>query len=380
MKNNYIIYGLLIVYLLVNTFVFVPLNLPLLNEIINPFIWIIICTISVYLTHDSTLRVKGERDKTQSLLIILIIYIIVYFLLGLVFGFEKTPYAKNLLSIMKNIWIFGGTVIFQELVRESLIKSDKKHIINFIITMIIFLLINVNFSNFSSHFTDVKTGFTYISATLIPAVLESALVTYLDYIGGAKFGIIYRLFVLLPPFLVPIIPDLDWFGTALVGITLPMVIYVYLNYIHVKRSERLTRREKRKYNPVVYTPIFVFIALLAGFVIGLFKYQPIAVISGSMSPTFDRGDAAVIRKLSTQEKEELKKGDIIQFVSGTKIVIHRIHDITNDEYGNKLFITKGDHNNAPDVDKVHLEKVKGKVSFIIKYIGYPSVWLSGAIS
>ena len=72
--------------------------------------------------------------------------------------------------------------------------------------------------------------------------------------------------------------------------------------------------------------------------------------------------------------------DVIQFVSGTKYVVHRIVDVTNDNYGNKLFITKGDHNNTIDADKVHLENVKGKVTFVVPFIGYPSVWLSGAIS
>ena len=118
--------------------------------------------------------------------------------------------------------------------------------------------------------------------------------------------------------------------------------------------------------------------MLAGFVIGLFKYQPVAVLSGSMSPTFNRGDAVIVEKLNNREKDELKVGDIIQFVSGTKFVVHRIIDISNDENGNKLFITKGDHNNAADVGSVSLENIKGKVSFYIPLIGYPSVWLSGA--
>ena len=97
-----------------------------------------------------------------------------------------------------------------------------------------------------------------------------------------------------------------------------------MNYVHVNRSERLSKRERRSYNPVVYVPVFAFIALLAGFVMGLFKYQPIAVLFCSMSPTFNRGDAVVVNKLTTREKDELKKGDIIQFVSGTKYVVHRI--------------------------------------------------------
>ncbi len=380
MKKNLIIYSLLIIYLILNVLVISPLNLDYYNEIIHPLIWIAMCAAAIFLSKDATIRVKGKQDKTQSLIIALIIYIIVYFLLGLIFGFEKTPYAKDILSIIKNLWSFAGLIFFQEFIREALVKNEKKKVINFILMTIIFTIFNLNYSNFFNNFLTLKDGFIYTSTTLIPLILESALCTYLVYIGGAKFSIIYRLFVTVPPFIVPIIPSLDWFATAILGVILPLAVYIYMNYVHVNKSERLSKRERRKYNPVVYVPIFAFIALLAGFVMGLFKYQPIAVLSGSMSPTFNRGDAVIINKLNNREKDELKKGDIIQFVSGTKYVVHRIVDITNDEYGNKLFVTKGDHNNTIDATSVALEDVIGKVSFVVPYIGYPSVWLSGAIS
>lgn len=379
MKSNFIIYGLLIFYLIINTFLLIPTGLDYYNYI-NPFIWIGMFGLSYYLSQDSNLRIKGKKDKTQNLIIAMILYIIIYFLSGLVFGFERTPYSKSLISIIKNIWFFGSVVVFQEFIREDLIKNDKKSVLNFVFMTIVFALLDINISNISNQFADVQSGFIFVSTILIPATVSSAILTYLVYISGCKSSIIYRMFMLLPPFIVPIVPDYDWFATAIMGITVPLGVYVYLNYVHINKSERLSNREKRKYNPAVYVPVFVFIGLLAGFVIGVFKYQPIAVLSGSMSPTFNRGDAVVIEKLNTQEKDNLKKGDIIQFVSGTKYVVHRINDVTNDEYGNKMFITKGDHNNAVDFDKVHLENVKGKVAAIIPFIGYPSVWLSGAIS
>ena len=379
MKSNFIIYGLLVFYLIINTFLLIPAGLSYYN-LINPFIWIAIFSVSYYLSHDSNLRIKGGKDKTQSLLIAMIIYIIVYFLLGIVFGFERTPYSKSIVSILKNLWSFGSIAVFQEFIREGLIKNERKSVFNFVSMTLLFALLDLSLPNISSQFTDVQTGFIYISTTVIPAIVSSAIMTYLVFINGAKSSIIYRLFIIVPPFIVPIVPNFDWFGTAIMGITVPLGVYVYMNYVHVSKTERLSRRERRKYNPAVYVPVFVFIAVLAGFVIGIFKYQPIAVLSGSMSPTFNRGDAVVIEKLNTQEKDKLKKGDIIQFVSGTKYVVHRIEEITNDEYGNKLFITKGDHNNTIDFDKVHLENVKGKVAAIIPFIGYPSVWLSGAIS
>lgn len=380
MKNNLIIYGLLILYILLNAFVLLPSGLNLYNEFLNPFLWALMFGICFYLSRDSGLRVKGSKDKTQSLLIALIIYIIIYFLSGLLFGFERTPYSKELFSIMRNVWSFGSVVVFQEYIREALIRNEKKSTFNYVLIVIIFTLLELKLTGILKNFSDIQSAFIYISSILIPAIVGNAALTYLAYVGGAKNSIIYRLFVLIPPFIVPIIPSYDWFGTAIVGVTLPLSVYVYLNYVHVNKTERLSKREREKYSPVSFIPVFIFIAIVAAFVVGVFKYQPIAVLSGSMSPTFNRGDAVVIKKLNTQEKDSLSKGDIIQFVSGTKFVVHRINEVSNDNFGNKLFITKGDHNNTVDIDKVHIENVKGKVVFVVPFIGYPSVWLSGAIS
>ena len=88
----------------------------------------------------------------------------------------------------------------------------------------------------------------------------------------------------------------------------------------------------------------------------------------------------ILWKLTKSEKNELKKGDVIQFTSGSKYVVHRIVDVDNDQYGNRIFVTKGDHNNGEDVGTVGYDQIVGKVSFVVKYIGYPSVWLSGMVS
>ena len=382
MKKNLIIYGILALYLLFNIFVIIPnrSEMNLYNELINPLMWIVMCVVAIFLGKDSGLRVRSGVNKTQSLLIVLIIYIILYFLSGLIFGFERTPYSKDILSVLLNLWSFGSIIILQEYVRLQLVKNENKKMYSLILTTLVFFVLNLNYSNFLDNFTDFKTIFIYASSVLLPAIAESAVLTYLIYTSGVKASIIYRLFVTIPPFLIPIVPSLDWFVTAVVGVVLPLAVYIYINYVNVVKNERLSRGERKRYSPVVYIPVFALIAVFAAFVMGLFKYQPVAVLSGSMSPTFNRGDAVIINKLTKQEKNELKKGDIIQFISGTKYVVHRIYKVTNDEYGNKAFITKGDHNNAPDSDQVSLDNVIGKVSFSVPLIGYPSVWLTGVIS
>ena len=380
MAKNLILYVLLIVYLLLSVFVFGNLNIPLYNEVVNPLLWIIICGVAIYLSKDDSFRIKDERNKTQCLIIALIMYIIFYFLLGLVFGFQKTPYAKDIGSILKNLWSFGGIIFFQEIVRNAMIRLEQKKPVNLIIITILFILVNMSLITIGNNYINIKEGFTYTTSILIPLIVTNVVLTYLSYIGGAKLPIIYRLFMTVPGFIIPILPDLDWFLTAVIGITVPLAIFIYLNYVHANKSQRLSKRERRKYNPKGYIPIFVIIGLAVAFVIGAFKYQPIAVLSGSMSPTFNRGDAVIVKKLNTKEKDELQKGDVIQFTSGSKYVIHRIFEISNDQYGNKTFITKGDANNTKDAGSVNAEQVIGKAACVIPYIGYPSVWLSGLIS
>ncbi len=379
MKPILVLYALLGCFLCLDNFVFTGSGTEYYNSLISPCIWIGLCVLAIYFGKDSELRIKDKNNKIQSLVVVLIIYIIVYFLLGLVFGFQKTPYSKNILNILLNIWMFGGIVVFQEYIRFNIIKMEPKKKWNLIAVTILFILFTLSLSNIPAQFSTLKDGFIYVASILLPAIVAGIVMTYLSYIGGVSLPIMYRLVVLLPEFIVPIIPDLDWFVTALIGLSLPIIVFVYLNYIHITKKQRLSKRDKRKYNPIVYVPAFALIVVMAGFVIGLFKYQPIAIVSGSMSPVINRGDAVVIKKLDDAEKKQLKVDDIIEFTSGNKTVVHRIIRITNDNKGNIVYVTKGDANNTEDMGTISTDQIMGKQIYTIPYIGFPSVWLSDII-
>ena len=247
MKKNLILYALLIIYILLNVFV-ISASMPLYNEIINPLMWIGLCAVAVFLSKGETLRVKDEGNKTQSLIIALIIYSIFYFLLGLVFGYQRTPYSKDLFSILRNLWSFVGIIFFQEYIRNAMVRIEKKKVLNFILITIIFAVINISFSSMFDRFHDVKDAFIYTTSVLIPLFVTSGVLTYLSYIGGARLPIIYRLFMTIPEFVLPIIPGLDWFITAVLGVAVPLAVFVYLNFVHLSKTERMTKRTKRKYN------------------------------------------------------------------------------------------------------------------------------------
>ena len=96
------------------------------------------------------------------------------------------------------------------------------------------------------------------------------------------------------------------------------------------------------------------------------------IISPSMAPTIKVQDAIVIKR---QEKEKLKKNDIITFYSTDPryagvIVTHRIIGIEKSSSGEIMYRTKGDNNNTPDATLVKYENIQGRVVLKIPKIGY----------
>lgn len=100
----------------------------------------------------------------------------------------------------------------------------------------------------------------------------------------------------------------------------------------------------------------------------LIGYQAKAVLSGSMEPAFMTGSIIVVKQ--PDSKEHLKTEDIITFKSGDKLITHRIVEVKKTKAG-VLYQTKGDNNDAPDMEYVQPENITGKYAgFTIPYAGY----------
>jgi len=96
----------------------------------------------------------------------------------------------------------------------------------------------------------------------------------------------------------------------------------------------------------------------------LFGYKPLVVLSGSMSPTFEKGDVIYYHEAS---QNEIKVGDAITFKLEDTIVTHRINEI--DEDG--MYVTKGDANETVDPVKINYSNILGKdLNFKIMFVGY----------
>ena len=98
----------------------------------------------------------------------------------------------------------------------------------------------------------------------------------------------------------------------------------------------------------------------------------VAIASDSMIPAYSRGDALIIGKCDV---DNIEVGDILVFKNNNAIVTHRVikKEVVNNEI---RFTTKGDNNKAKDDIISTSSNVIGKAHFVIKYVGFPTIWIN----
>jgi|SRR5699024_610728 len=118
---------------------------------------------------------------------------------------------------------------------------------------------------------------------------------------------------------------------------------------------------------LLFIIILIFSSKLTSGDTNLFGYQLKSVLSGSMEPNIKTGSIIAIN--SDIDKKKLTEGDVITFSGdNNSVVTHRIAEIPKDD---KQYITKGDANNANDLNPVPPENVIGKYTgFTIPFVGY----------
>lgn len=102
-------------------------------------------------------------------------------------------------------------------------------------------------------------------------------------------------------------------------------------------------------------------------------YEVYNVISGSMEPEIPVGSAIYVEAV---DPSSIGEGDIIAFMSGGTIVMHRV--VSNHTVEGYL-ITKGDANEEQDFGEVDYQNVRGIVARHIPHLGQLMMILSGTV-
>ena len=322
-----------------------------------------------------------ERDKhryTQDIIfdtiIFLLIFFLLYYLFGIVIGFAKTDNYYNTDGMFRFVIPAILTTIVKEFLRYQVIMKSEGSKLLTILTVIMFIFIDVTNPIYYNGFTDKYDTFIFVALTLLPSVSTNIVCSYLTYKVGYKPNLVYLLVMNLYQYLLPIVPNPNEYIASIVNFLLPILLgYKLSGFFKMAIDEEVEREYNKRTMASLIIPTVIVITLVY-FTSGYFKYYAVAIASGSMEKEISRGDVVIVEKLDGNYSE-LKEGQVIAYEYHGIIVVHRIIKILKDD-GEYFIYTKGDANPDPDNYVVEQQMILGKVNVKIPFIGLPTVWLN----
>ena len=280
--------------------------------------------------------------------------------------------------IKARVWIeIFACVFLTEIIRYITVNAPKGNkwtarIIN-ISLFLIFVLIDLGLARKTLNLGSFNSAYEFFSLTFCASVSKNLFLMWNTKKYGIMPSLIYRLIIDLYVYFLPVVPNINMLIESVLFLVLPFILYKVIDGLRTERKlEKAHDIVKRKWDKVETGILLLIFAILVSLVSREFKYSMIAVGSGSMTGTINKGDAIIYERF---ENNYLKEGDIIVFKMEDVMIVHRIHKkfFLGDEYA---YITKGDFNDSADNWVVESDMIIGVVKQRIKYIAWPSVWIN----
>jgi len=343
------------------------------NCILRPMMWI---GAGVLVWSFPAVLPAGKRRMFKSLRIwafnFAIIMIAAQVSAGLLDGFGKSPYSNSPTGILINIITVGSALIGRELLRHYFVNSMTIRE-NYKVLVVVALLMSVivfplaKYAEVKSYEELVK----FIAQFLAPEFTKNLLATYLVYYGGPMPSIIFMGVLDAFHWFSPILPNLKWITTALVGILTPVFIFSALERIY--QHETRVRKHRFSAEESIFGWIITTLVSIGiiWFTVGVFPVYPSVIATGSMIPIIDPGDVILVDK--SVDRMQMGVGTVIQFKRGDILISHRIIEEVLEKDGAKSYRTQGDNNSGPDSQLVKPEDIKGEVIQVVPKIGWPTL-------
>lgn len=309
-----------------------------------------------------------HKQATILMLLLGIVYLMLFYLMGLYFGYYEATVKFSIWSIINYIIPITVIIISSEVIRSIFLaeKSNISKILTFISMVLIDLIIYTNIYQITTF-----DGFlNIISFTLFASISSNLLYNYISIRFGCKPVIIFRLITVLYAYIISIIPDIYIFFRCFLRIVYPYIIYLVLEKCYSKDNFVVANKDKKKVAIATVTTIVIMVLIIM-LISCKFKYGILVIASGSMTGTINKGDAIVFENYDGQK---ISSGQVIIFSKNDMSIVHRVIDIKLVD-GEYRYYTKGDANQQADEGYITNKEIIGISKFRIVYIGYPTILL-----
>ena len=343
---------------------------------------LVIMTIFLLLNHFVFQTKKVKSSKVGDVVYIVAGITIIYHGLFYLLGF-KTGFTNNYNSMFKN-YIEASTwikvfliVILTEIFRYQSISEEKKKIrkvIHELLTMAILVFLDVSICTKVYNLGIFSQLYEFLALTVVQSIAKNIFLNHIVMKFGITPCITYRVIMDLYIYFLPTTPSINVY---IEGIALLLFPYMLNNVIDgvTERKGLVPSKKRKKESKLLNALSYVLFGILVILVSREFEYAMIAIGSGSMTGSINKGDAIIYKRYD--ETKDLEAGDIIVFNKDNMIVIHRIvkrYTI----YGEEVYQTKGDANESADNWIVKQEDIVGTVEMRIPLIAWPSVLVNSS--
>ena len=343
------------------------------NLVIKPLSWLFLLVLTLLFSKKKTKSYNFDKKAIFEIsLMYSLIYIILYYSLGLIIGYSKSPFDRSLLGIINNIWIFIPFIVFREIIRDYIIKFSKKGEKKLIIIItLIMIFTDISYASFEAYSSSLADIIEFSIKTFLPAACLNVFLSYICYRESYKSSIIYLIPIMIIKIITPVFPYDLFFVLIIVDLLIPFMAFLKIENLYTL-SSMVSIYKKNDFKSILGKVLgLMFLVFTLLFTTRLLPISPIVILSDSMAPYIERGDIALIKKI---ESSNIKINDIIEYRIDDVYVIHRVVNIKKTDKGCE-YITKGDNNKSVDSKVVLPNQINGKFIGYVPKMGFPTIWI-----
>ena len=300
--------------------------------------------------------------------IISVIYVVLYQMTGIFFGFYKNPYFVNAERLLTTILPLTVIIVLTEIIRYVFLAQNNK-IVN-VITYISCVITEILMVSSLYGITSFNRFMDLVGLSLFPAISANVYYHYVSKRYGALPNIVFRLITTLYIYFIPNVTAMSNALHACIKICLPIVMLALTSALFEKKKKKAVQKGKKlSFCSMLLSVLIIGVASML--ISCQFHFGALVIASDSMTGEINKGDVILFERYENQTIEE---GQVIVFLQNGAKIVHRVVKIEN--IGGELrYYTKGDANEdidsgyRTDTDIFALSDVK------VSYVGYPTLLL-----
>lgn len=314
-------------------------------------------------------------NKNQILLIMLVIaliYLMIYYLTGLRFGFYRNPYRLSLSIFLKFVLPIATIITATEVIRFVFVAQNDKaaNALCYLSCVIAEMLVCSNIPSVTSfaRFMDLVAG------AFFPALITNLLYNYLSKRYGIYPNLVFRLLTTLHSYILPVKSGISESLVNLFRLLLPIAIYLFIDSLYERKRRYALQNTSRFWRVMSKVLTIIVVIIMIGTVMLIsnqFYYGALVIATDSMTGELNKGDVAIFE---SYEDQLIIEGQVIVFEKNNTMIVHRVADIQIIN-GNTRYYTKGDANDGLDAGFITDAEIVGLVNLKLPYFGFPTLWM-----